>query len=156
MVDRGIGSEGALGASIEAKEVFNSLLAKKNDFGPFNKEIESYKFCAMIGLHIGRKIEVVAKTSWRAAILKEDFESLIRTLGDEVDRIDWVRAMNGYAEYGAKYLRDFFYMPERDYYDIGKALYLLGLDESDVCDTCEAIVEINSERCWHCDIELGD
>ena len=125
-------------------------LSEKNFYAPFETEIRAYRFCAMVGLALNQKSNNGIQTKWSASspdLANPKLDQLIKILGDEIDQEDWVQAMNQAADWGAIYVKKYYYIGGD--FLLSKLVDLLHSEgETLECKRCGAYNNSLHDECW--------
>ena len=126
------------------------ISARKNRYSPFQTEISAYRFCAMVGIALDKKSTGSYSTKWSASspdLAGPKINQLIEILGDELDAEDWVQAMNSAAEWGATYVKKYYFTSGE--FHLSNLISLLhDTDEKVECRRCGAFNVLSVEKCW--------
>jgi len=101
------------GLSDESFEFVKKMIGKDVNT-PFKLEFHVYRFAAMLGLILNKRTSGSATWigKWNSSTItgngEYNFEDIFSILGAGRDYVDWVRAMDEYADGGIKYIENWY------------------------------------------------
>lgn len=141
------------GLSDESFEIVKKMTESDAD-SPFKHEFHVYRFAAMLGLILNKKTSgsVNWTGKWNSSTItgqgEYDFNEIFSILGSGRDYVDWVKSMDEYADWGIKYIENWYGSDGK--YNLTSLVDILSENDLIDCDYCGFYDLRENNKCNRC------